>query len=159
MGKLNNQDIAAIRECFLKGQVSDYIAKQFGISGQRVRQLTKENEWEALRNSQTPVKANGGARGLALLEAKSADNFRKNNPIVREFILSELAKGVSLNAAAKRVGIDHKTLTQWRQKDPEYDLRCHEAQADFISNVEALACELSSIVGRADVAALLMGLV
>ena len=44
----------------------------------------------------------------------------------------------------RRVGIDHKTLAYWRQKDPEFDLRCHEAQADFVSNVESLACGVST---------------
>ncbi len=96
MGKLNNQDIAAIRECYLKGQSSDYIGKQFGISGQRVRQLVKENDWKALRNSKAPTKhpvvINGSSQGLILLQAKQPENYGQKNEVTTAAILHELGR-------------------------------------------------------------------
>ena len=148
MGKLNNQDIAAIRECYLKGQSSDYIGKQFGISGQRVRQLVKENDWKALRNSKAPTKLpvgnNGSSQGLILLQAKQPENYGQRNEITKAAILHELGRGVSLTAAARAVGLRHDQLKQWRYKDSEFDLQCHTAQADFISKVETLAGQVTT---------------
>jgi hypothetical protein len=148
MGKLNNQDIAAIRECYLKGQSSDYIGNQFGISGQRVRQLVKENDWKALRSSTAPTKIpagdNGSSQSLVLLQAKQPENYGRRNEITKAAILHELGRGVNLTAAARAVGLRHDELRQWRYKDSELDLQCHTAQADFISKVETLAGEVST---------------
>ena len=148
MGKLNNQDIAAIRECYLKGQSSDYIGNQFGISGQRVRQLVKENDWKALRSSTAPTKIpagdNGSSQSLVLLQAKQPENYSQRNEITTAAILHELGRGVSLTAAARAVGLRHDQLKQWRYKDSDFDLQCHTAQADFISKVETLAGQVST---------------
>ena len=81
---------------------------------------------------------------MILLEAKNPENFRKDTPVTRRVILEELAKGVTPTAAARRVGIDHKTLSYWRQKDSDFDIHCHEAQGDFVSKMEALACGVST---------------
>jgi len=143
MGKLNNQDIAAIRECYLKGQSSDYIGSQFGISGQRVRQLVKENDWKALRISKAPAKVNVSS-SLVSLEAKRPENYGQRNEVTKAAILHELGRGVSLTAAARAVGLRHDQLKQWRYKDSEFDLQCHTAQADFISKVETLAGQVTT---------------
>jgi len=154
-GKLTEVDKIAIRDSFLSGDSSESIAPFFGISPQYVRQLIKENDWRELRDKQVieaakVVKKSVSlpqipsskltAQDLVLLEAKNSDNFRKDNPIVRNAVLIELSKGVSLTAAARKVGVNHKTLKAWREKDPEFDVRCHESQADFISKMEAMAC-------------------
>jgi len=152
MGKLTDVDKLAIRDSFLAGNSSEEIAPFFGISPQYVRQMVKDNEWRELREKQakatktqvvTKVSSSMPqitAQDLVLLEAKNSTNFRKDNPIVRQAVLNELSKGVSLTAAARKVGVNHKTLKAWREKDPEFDIRCYEAQADFISSMEALAC-------------------
>jgi len=152
MGKLTDHDKLAIRDSFLAGNSSEEIAPFFGISPQYVRQMVKDNEWRELREKQatatktqvvTKVSSSMPqitAQDLVLLEAKNSDNFRKDSPIVRNAVLIELSKGVSLTAAARKVGVNHKTLKAWREKDSDFDVRCHEAQADFISSMEALAC-------------------
>ena len=133
MSKLRVEDTAAIREGYLKGQTTDYIAQQFGVSGQYIRRLAQENGWKDLRDSS--ILAQGSTNtDLVLLEAKNPENFRKDTPVTRRVILEELAKGVTPTAAARRVGIDHKTLSYWRQKDSDFDIHCHEAQGDFVEN-------------------------
>ena len=119
-GKLTEVDKIAIRDSFLSGGSSETIAPLFGISPQYVRQLIKENDWRELREQQKIEAAKAVKKGssvslphqrhqlpspkpltaqdLVLLEAKNSNNFRKDNPIVRQAVLQELSKGVSLTA-------------------------------------------------------------
>jgi len=171
-GKLSTQDMAEIQRKYCEGKSCEHIAKLYGVSGQYIRRVAADNGWKELKaqyekelqkesinaaklEAKKAVKQNGvakkeprkevsTARELALLAAKSPDNFGKDNPIVREFILDELRRGVSPTAACKSVGINHKSLAYWRKKDPEYNQRVLEAQADFISGLERLAAGVST---------------
>ncbi len=138
MGKLSPQNVQEIREMYLKGTATDHIGKLYNISGQRIRQLAKENNWAELKKSNVPAKSHGD--DLVLLRAKDPENYGKaGNECVKAAILNELAKGVSLNATAKRVGLHGEQLKRWRNRDPEFDLQCHEFQGDFVAKLEAMA--------------------
>lgn len=155
MAKLSEVDIAEIRQKYLSGQTSEHIASLYGVSGQYVRRLIKEGGWKELRikaveedkkklNAAAKRTGLSPARDAALLQAKSSDHFKKDTSITREYIVDQLRRGVSLTAAAKSAGITHNTLRDWRQKDPDFDLRCHEAQADFVGGLENLAGQVST---------------
>ena len=155
MAKLNSRHIAAIKNQYLEGQATDTIAAQFDVSGQYIRKLTQENGWAKLREdsltiipSTLPSALPGTNPGthpstlpsnLILSVAKHPENYGKRTEVTRAAILERLKKGVSITAAARLCGLQHKQLVHWRSTDTEFDLACHDAQADFVAKLEIMA--------------------
>jgi DNA invertase Pin-like site-specific DNA recombinase len=124
-------------------QAARETAKEAVKSNKKLEEKIIAEKSKPIENA--PVKDEPGARELALrTQAKNPLNYRKDTPITREYILDSLRRGVSLANAAKSAGIHPNTVKRWKNEDGEFAEDIEVAQAEFLRNIEGMACNVTN---------------
>lgn len=121
----NDIDWPAIRLRYLNGQTAYSISKDLGgrPTKQGIAQRAEREGW-------------GKAKEGKILVYNGNGVLTDNKVVQKDLILQALMEGTTYATAAAKAGVSKKTLSRWREKDPDFATLVMEARGQRLAKHE-----------------------